>query len=260
MSSWQDNDKALAALINLIVVLADNKYFLGRRISEWEVGAPGLEEAVAASALAQEELGHARVLYPLLDELPFPERPVPLEREGDRKRRYAVSFLDRTWGGWVEAVAAILLVDTALTTMLEHLTASAWEPLARRAARILQEEVFHLEFAEGRVRELAALPQLKDDLEKYLRGFLPEMLLWFGPEGEEGVKELTKEGLVEGDNETWRQAYLGRLGPLFLEENLRVLPYPSWDVARRRYEYGGLPWNQWNKLQRRLEAPAPMEW
>jgi phenylacetate-CoA oxygenase PaaI subunit len=256
MSNWQGNDQAVAALVNLIVVLADNKYFLGRRISEWTVGAPGLEEAVAASALAQEELGHARVLYPLLDELPFPERPVPLEREGDRKRRYALSLLDRPWQTWPEAVAGVLLVDTALTTMLEHLTASFWEPLARRAARMLQEEVFHLEFAEGRVRELAALPGVREELAYHLEAFLPEVLLWFGPEGEEGVKALAQEGLVQGSNEGWRQAFLGRLAPLFLEEGLRLLPYPSWDMARRRYEYGELPWRQWNRLQRRLESAA----
>lgn len=259
MPNWEDNDQAVAALVNLVVVLADNKYFLGRRISEWAVGAPGLEEAVAASALAQEELGHARVLYPLLNDLPFPERPVPLEREGDRNRRYAVSFLDKPWATWGEAVAAMLLVDTALTTMLEHLTASAWEPLARRATRILQEEVFHLEFAEGRLRELATLPGVREELANHLRSFLPEMLLWFGPEGEEGVRELIREGLIQGGNEVWRQAYLGRLAPLLLEENLPVLPYPCWDMARRRYEYGELSWTHWNKLQRRLETALSAE-
>lgn len=257
MPSWQENDKAVAALLNLVVVLADNKYFLGRRISEWEVGAPGLEEAVAASALAQEELGHARVLYPLLDELPFPERPVPLEREGDRKRRYTVSFVDRPWETWPEAVAGIFLLDAALTTMLEHLTASVWEPLARRAGRILQEEVFHLEFAEGRVRDLASIPGVREELEGRLRAFLPEVLLWFGPEGEEGVRELGREGLIQGENEIWRQAFLGRIAPLFLEEGLRVLAYPAWDVARKRWDYGELPWENWNRLQRKLEAATP---
>ena len=34
--------QTLAALINLILVLADNKYFLGRRLSEWAPGGPSL--------------------------------------------------------------------------------------------------------------------------------------------------------------------------------------------------------------------------
>lgn len=256
MASWQENDRALAGLVNLVVVLADNEYFLGRRISEWAVGAPGLEEAVASSALAQEELGHARVLYPLLEELPFPGSPAPLEREGDRRRRYNLSFLDRPWGTWPEAVAAAFLADAALTTMLEHLTSSAWEPLARRSARILQEERFHLEFLEGRVRDLASDLGLAGELERELARFLPEVLMWFGPEGEGGVVEMTREGLLQGDNETWRQAFLQRVMPLLWEVGLHPLREISWDVARKRYEYGALPWKEWNRLQRKLEALA----
>ena len=65
-----------AALANLVVVLADNKYFLGRRLSESAIGAPTLESAVACAAIAQEELGHTRPLYSFLEQLPG--APVPL--------------------------------------------------------------------------------------------------------------------------------------------------------------------------------------
>src|SRR3954466_14209802 len=71
---------ALSALVNLILVLADNKYFLGRRLSQWCPGGPSLESAVAAAALAQEELGHARALYPLLEAMPVTEAPAPPSR------------------------------------------------------------------------------------------------------------------------------------------------------------------------------------
>ena len=82
--------RALQALVNLILVLADNKYFLGRRLSEWCPGGPSLESSVAAAALAQEELGHARALYPLLEEMPVTEAPGPLQRGDERDRRYVV--------------------------------------------------------------------------------------------------------------------------------------------------------------------------
>ena len=41
----------------LLSSLADNKYVLGRRYAEWCTGAPMLESAVAAAAMAQDELG-----------------------------------------------------------------------------------------------------------------------------------------------------------------------------------------------------------
>ena len=57
------------ALFGLIERLADNKFYLGRRYAEWCSGAPTLESGVAAAAMAQDELGHARAIYPLLRDL-----------------------------------------------------------------------------------------------------------------------------------------------------------------------------------------------
>ncbi len=57
------------AVFGLIARLADNKYLLGRRYAEWCSSAPTLESSVAAAAMAQDELGHARALYPVLRSL-----------------------------------------------------------------------------------------------------------------------------------------------------------------------------------------------
>lgn len=256
--NWMENDAALAAMINLIVVLADNKYYLGRRLSEWAVGAPSLEGAVAAAALTQEELGHARALYPLLEELPFPGRAETLEREKAGQRRYAISFLLAPWPSWSHAVAALVLTDVAITTMLEHLAESNYAALARRAARILQEEAFHLEYAEGRVRDLAATEEGRRALAGSIESLFPEMMLWFGPQGEPGVKALRQEALIAGDNETWRQSYLARIMPLLLETGVQPSASPQWDMRRRRWEYEEPPWQNWDPLERRLKLTRTM--
>ena len=57
------------AMASLVGSLADNKAALGRRYAEWAVSAPTLESAVAAAAMAQDELGHARSTYPVLKAL-----------------------------------------------------------------------------------------------------------------------------------------------------------------------------------------------
>ena len=57
---------AEACMASLVGSLADNKAALGRRYAEWAVSAPTLESAVAAAAMAQDELGHARSTYPVL--------------------------------------------------------------------------------------------------------------------------------------------------------------------------------------------------
>ena len=60
------DDDALAALVNLIAVLGDNEYFLGRRVSEWADAGPLLESTAACAAITQDKLGHSRAIYPLV--------------------------------------------------------------------------------------------------------------------------------------------------------------------------------------------------
>ncbi len=213
-----------AATAELVLTLAESKQRLGMHLSGWAVGAPALESAVAAAALAQEELGHARVLYALLEELPRPAQP------------RVVGFLQFPWVRWTQAVAGLVLMDTALTSLLLHLADSAYPALARRADRMLQEEVFHLEFAEGRVRELAEDPEWRQELEGYAGRLLPEVLAWLDLDGE-GLQALVQEGVVRGGPEVWRQAYLGRVAPLLLEVGIRLPQGISWDLARGRWEY-----------------------
>ena len=49
----------------LLLEIADDELILGWRDSEWTGIAPLLEEDVAFSSIAQNEIGHARALYEL---------------------------------------------------------------------------------------------------------------------------------------------------------------------------------------------------
>jgi phenylacetate-CoA oxygenase PaaI subunit len=236
---------AHAALANLIVVVADNKYYLGRRLSEWTIKAPRLESGVACAAIAGEELGTARVMYPLLEQVPLRNRPVALARETDRERHYNVSFLDDELPTWSHVVAALTLVDSALNVILEAVAESAYEPLAARGRRILDEELFHTAYTTGRVHELAAGQRGREALQARIDELLPEMLLWFGPADEPGISALRQEGLIDAGNEELRERWLDRLGRL-LEPFGIVVEIPT-----------ELPWERWNALQRRMErTPA----
>ena len=230
---------ALSALVNLILVLADNKYFLGRRLSEWCPGGPSLESSVAAAALAQEELGHARALYPLLDEMPLTEAPVPLQRGDERERKYVVSFLEQPLPTWAHVVAALALIDPALTVMFNALRECRFDDLRKRAARIPGEEEFHRKYADGRVRDLAHTDGGRAELQARVDELLPEMLCWFGPDGERGVEELKAEGLLAMSSSELRSAYLDDVSPVLDEAGIRLTT-------------DDLPWDRWNQLQRRL--------
>ena len=249
-----ENDDALAALVNLIAVLGDNVYFLGRRVSEWADAGPLLESTAACAAITQDKLGQSRAIYPLLEDLPWPNPPTGLQGEVDRARRYSVSFLDDQLPSWTNVVAALALVGPAVNTVLEAVEQSRYEALARRARRILDEEKLTSAYAESLVRQISYEERGRNLFQVRVDELLPEMLCWFGPDGEEGIEALRPEGLISMGNEEMRQRYLDKVVPLLQECRIEVPIRRS--ESDKRWEFGELPWSEWNQLQRRLERPA----
>ena len=246
-----DNDDALAALVNLIAVIGDNEYFLGRRVSEWADAGPLLESTAACAAITQDKLGHSRAIYPLLEELPWPKAPTGLQGEVDRARRYSVSFLDEPLPSWSNVVAALALVGPAVNVVLESVEHARYEALARRAHRILDEEKLTSAYAESLVRQISYEERGRKLLQERVDELFPEMLCWFGPDGEPGIESLRAEGLASMGNEEMRQKYLDRVVPLLQGCGIEI-PVTR-NETNDAWEYGELPWSQWNHLQRRLE-------
>ena len=105
---------------------------IGFSDSEWTGIAPMLEEDVAMSSLAQDELGHAQALYQLLAELRDDGRDadaIAYDRTPDEYRH--ARLLDHGRGDWAMTIARRYLYDTADTVRLEALAASSFGPLAR---------------------------------------------------------------------------------------------------------------------------------
>ena len=117
------------ALAELILSVADDEFVIGFWDSEWTGIAPMLEEDVATSSIAQDEIGHAKALYELLAEL--------TDDDADRIAfgRAAVDFrhaalLNHARGDWAFSVARRYLYETADAVRLAALSRSTHEPLA----------------------------------------------------------------------------------------------------------------------------------
>jgi 1,2-phenylacetyl-CoA epoxidase catalytic subunit len=219
----------------LLSSLADNKYVLGRRYAEWCTGAPMLESAVAAAAMAQDELGHARSFYPLLRGFPNARDLVQMEETGWQQRpTNALSCLDGSFSNWSEFLAANLLVDSALTTLLSAAQNSPYEPLRQRAAKIVQEEAGHWVHGAGWVRRAPA------HLSSALAAVWDDAFTWFGQADDPALAPLSEAGLLSDNPDGLRRKLRARLEPLLDEVELgeplftRELPWARWDPASRR--------------------------
>ncbi|MEO6887538.1 MAG: Phenylacetic acid catabolic protein [Ktedonobacteraceae bacterium] len=242
------------ALFAVLASLADNKQAIGRRYAYWSNGAPALEAAVAAAAMTQDELGHARTLYPLLDNFAQAEAdPQQVEPE-TRTLRYHLAFLDHDFQGWSDFVATNFLLDGALTTFFEAALNSTYEPLHQRARKIVQEERLHSMHAEGWVRRLANVGgAVRRTLAQSLATLWDETLCWFGPDDDPAMQRLHQEGIIDATPNELRNRYLHKIMPVLNGVDLDMpvsfnAETKVWEPAQE------LPWTRWDRASRRLPA------
>jgi ring-1,2-phenylacetyl-CoA epoxidase subunit PaaC len=150
------------ALARLLLAMADDELVIGWFDSEWTGIAPLLEEDVAMSSLAQDEIGHARALYGLRGELAG-EDPDALAFDRDPADYTHARLLERRGPGegdpepldWAYTIVRRWLYDTADAVRLDALAGSAYRPLAALAVKLRREETYHLAHADVWLGRLA---------------------------------------------------------------------------------------------------------
>jgi phenylacetate-CoA oxygenase PaaI subunit len=243
-----------AALFAVLSSLADNKQAIGRRYAYWCNGAPALEAAVAAAAMTQDELGHARTLYPLLEDFTQAASDPSQVEPMTRTLRYHLASLDHDFQGWADFVATNFLLDTALTTFFEAAQNASYEPLRQRARKIVQEERLHEMHADGWVRRLAnAGGAVRATLVASLRQLWDETLCWFGPNDDPDMQQLYREGIIDANPDALRSRYLQKIMPTLSSLDIDVPAYfqaetKLWELRQ------ALPWQAWDSVARRTSV------
>jgi ring-1,2-phenylacetyl-CoA epoxidase subunit PaaC len=140
----------------LLLGLADDELVIGWRDSEWTGIAPLLEEDVAFSSIAQNEIGHARAVYELLaddaDVLAFDRRP-------DEYRCAPLVQLHLL--EWAHTIARRWLYEVAdeirITALMDDVPV---------AAKINREEMYHRMHAEMWHERLRDEPRFRDAVQE----------------------------------------------------------------------------------------------
>ena len=125
-----------------LLEIADDELILGWRDSEWTGIAPSLEEDVAFSSIAQNEIGHARALYELAareigttaDELAF---------DRDPSEYRSAPLVEQRRMDWAHTIARHYLYETADEIRLAVLKQADDADVAGLAAKMDREEQYH---------------------------------------------------------------------------------------------------------------------
>jgi 1,2-phenylacetyl-CoA epoxidase catalytic subunit len=159
----------------------------------------------------------------------------PTEDKGWQDRpTSAMRSLDARFSSWPDFIAANLLVDTALTTLLDAATESSYEPLGQRARKIQQEEGAHWIHATGWLRRLGP-PMLPS-----LRRVWDDAFSWFGAADDPAIAPLAAAGLLAEGPDALRRRLRARLTPVLDEVGLaepllaRSPPWSTWNPTTRR--------------------------
>ena len=154
----RDGTVYVSARVDLLLTLADDELILGWRNSEWTGIAPFLEEDVAFSSIAQNEIGHARALYELAArELGTDADALAFDRPLAEYRSAPLVELRRL--EWARTIARHWLYETVDAIRLEALRASDDPEIAGIAAKIDREEVYHRVHAEMRIDRLLGIEE-----------------------------------------------------------------------------------------------------
>jgi ring-1,2-phenylacetyl-CoA epoxidase subunit PaaC len=154
--------------------LADDELVLGWRESEWTGIAPMLEEDVAFSSIAQNEIGHARALYSLLSDDPD---ALAFDREVEEYR--CAPLVELHLLEWAHTIARRWLYEVADEIRITALKDDSDSSVAGLAAKIDREEAYHRMHAEmwhDRLRDEPRFQAAVEELWPYAVGMLPEEL------------------------------------------------------------------------------------
>jgi ring-1,2-phenylacetyl-CoA epoxidase subunit PaaC len=143
----------LEALEAQLLAMADDELILAHRNSEWTGHGPILEEDIAFSNIAQDEMGHATLWYRIVQQLTG-ANPDGLVFFRDTCDFRNVQMVELPKGDWAFSMLRQFLFDTSELIRLVGLAASSFKPIAEAAAKIRLEEIYHLRHTRNWVRRL----------------------------------------------------------------------------------------------------------
>lgn len=219
------------ALAQFLLALADDELMLGHRNAEWTGHAPILEEDIAFSNIAQDELGHSLLWYTLHEQLTG-RSPDAMAFERQWRDFICCGLVTYPRGDFAYTVVRQYLFDEAENARLKTLEASSWIPLRDIASKLLREEAYHLLHTKGLVTRLGdATEESHRRMQAALDAAFPQALGIF--EQLQSEEELVGAGIFPGNLEL-RKAWMDAVTPVLRSVSLTIPQSHAADLGGRR--------------------------
>ncbi|MFH5798662.1 1,2-phenylacetyl-CoA epoxidase subunit PaaC [Haladaptatus sp. CMAA 1911] len=205
------SDEERAAVEDLLRRLADDELVLAERYTEWQVRSPTLESDLAISNIAQDELGHARLWYDLLQDFGYTEAELIFERDPADFRHSTLVEGPFETGDWADAVVRGYFYDVAEKLRLEALEDTSYPRIADRVAKVLSEENYHREHAQNWLERLTSDDEGTERIQSAVDRLFPYALTLF--EAGDSSEDIDELGIRTESLDSMRDQWLDIVVP-----------------------------------------------
>ena len=205
------SDRERTAVEALLRGMADDEFVLAERYIEWQVESPTLESDLAIANIAQDEYGHARLWYDLLEDFGATEEALIWEAQPSEFRHATLVELPFAEGDWADAVLRGYLFDVHERNLLDALAGSAYPRIADRVDKVQREEGYHLEHGRNWLERLCDDEPGRQRVQAALDRLFPHALTLFEPLAEEA--DIVDLGLRTESIDDLREAWLDEVVP-----------------------------------------------
>jgi ring-1,2-phenylacetyl-CoA epoxidase subunit PaaC len=210
------------ALAGLLLTMADDEFVIGFWDSEWTGIAPVLEEDVAFSSIAQDEIGHARAWYEMLAQLTGDSADMLAFHREPHEYRHA-RLIDEERQGWAFTITRRWLYDTADAVRLAALAESSFTPLAQVVAKVRREERYHLMHLDSWMQRLGTQHgKPRGKVLSALKQLAPVATSVFTPLP--GEERLVDAGVISAPMSTLADRWRSDVNERLCRLNLRPIP------------------------------------
>ncbi len=221
-------------LVNTIHIAADLEVVTLPTYSPAIRTSPTLEDKIAIAAACQDELGHAQMMYRILEDFGYDTHKFLFERDPEEWRTF--QMLEFPHEDYIESVVSMCYGDRAgYITTVDLEENCSYAPFARSLRKVNYEETFHVGHGERWVRFFwnhseAARQRVQEAVDFYF----PLCAAWFGlPDHLKTRTDQISYRIRGASNDEMRQKWLSRIVPF--SEDVGVKVPAHWDAGEGRY-------------------------
>ncbi len=210
-------------LVNTIHIAADLEVVTLPTYSPAIRTSPTLEDKIAIAAACQDELGHAQVMYRILEDFGYDTHDFLFERDPEKWRTF--QMLEFPHEDYIESVVSMCYGDRAgyiTTTDLEE--SCSYAPFARSLRKVNFEETFHVGHGERWVRFFFNYTaETRRRVQEAVDFYFPLCASWFGmPDHLKTRTDQISYKIRGASNDEMRQKWMSEIVPYSESVGIKV--------------------------------------